>query len=83
MCLWSAHNTFLSLSLSHSLTNSYQKQISSTHSFIYVGRTKQWRMEISKTHLSGIPDDDEVGRWLLSTHFADMYFVHENYGVEG
>lgn len=33
------------------------------------------RMEISKTHLSRIPDDDdEVGRWLLSTYFADMYF---------
>ena len=33
------------------------------------------RMEISKTHLSRIPDDDdEVGRWLLNTHFADMYF---------
>lgn len=32
------------------------------------------RMEISKTHFSRIPDDDEVGRWLLSTYFADMYF---------
>lgn len=64
------------LSLTHSLTNSYQKQISSTHSFIYWAYKTMERMEISKTHLSRIPDDDddEVGRWLLSTYFADMYF---------
>lgn len=44
------------------------------HAFIYmsVGHSKTMEIEISDTHLSGIPDD-EVGRWLLSTHSADVF----------